>query len=236
MNRFTYFHNSSQSGNNLLTLTFVIALAINGGVLFAATKCHAKTSELYQEEYNKSKLAASISLFPKVDLNEFIDKNNNKESTRNNSKGTTANKDQSDPNTLLRELRERVRQDLLASRSNTESYVDVTLDSIPIGFLKDPPAFLDGSELKKGAIGSLLISQNSPARAYVLYIKPLLEEEQKLKIEKLDKKYGGANLYTVKKGENVEFYMSLVGIGAPIPTQSFIVFWKRDPGGIYMFN
>ena len=210
------FKNSSRSGKNLFGLTLILTLVIYLGMLVTPTKSHAKTSESSKKE--------------------SLEKNNKNELLENNNKRTTVNKNSTDPivsgKVLLKELRQLVRRDLLASGTNTVSAVDQTLDSLPINEVDNPAAFFNEEKLKAGAIGSLLISQNSPARAYSGYIKPILEIELKFKVERIIQNYGGENLYRVKNDLGIEFYMSLIGIGVPLPTQTFIVFWEKDPRNI----
>lgn len=158
---------------------------------------------------------------------------------------STENKDRDKPSTqnstgpggegegLLKLLRDRVRRDLLASGTNTESVIDETLDSLFLDELNDPATFLDGQNLKAGTIGSLGISQNSPSKAYSDYIDPILTIELGFnEIEEISEGYAGEKLYKARNSTNGdEFYMSLVGIGAPRPTQTFVVIWEKDPRG-----
>lgn len=160
-----------------------------------------------------------------------------KETPEKEEKETEANKNSTDPTGsgtgLLKELRDRVRRDLLASKTNTESVVDEYLDALPIDEANNPDSFFDGQSLKAGTIGSLGITQNSIGRTYSEYIEPILKEELGFNnIEEVPDGYGGERLYKARSNEDenniLEFYLSLVKING---TYTFVVIWEKDPRG-----
>ena len=164
-----------------------------------------------------------------------LEDNKNSESTENKDPDKPSTQNSTAPGGegegLLKLLRESVKRSLLESGTNTESVVNETLDSLFIDELSDPAAFLDGSSLKAGSVGSLGISQKTPRIAYDEYIEPILTKEMDFEIEEISEGYAGEKLYKARNAGGVEFYMSLVGIGAPRPTQTFVVIWEKDPRG-----
>ena len=232
MSKFIYFKNSSKSGNNFFRSMFILTLAIYLGVLITPSKCHAKTSELFEKEDKNNQTEPSIPTFPQANFNQSLENNKKKEPLENNDKGTPTNQNSTDPtaksNILLKQLRDRVRRDLLASGTNDPTLVERTLDSLPINEVDEPAAFFNGQKLKAGTIGSLGISQNSLARAYRGYIEPILKVELGFEIDEISGGYGGGNLYKAYDPKGVEFYMSLVGFGS-FKSQTFVVLWEKDP-------
>ncbi len=204
MTQFNYFKNLCKYGNNLFGLIFVIPLVFHTGVLMTPTESYAETTEKRFPYFQSPSIFASAK--------------------QNPTKPTISEND------LLKELRDRVRRDLLASGTNTEAVVDQTLDSLPIDELTNYAFFFDGQNLKVGTIGSLGISQHSIARTYSQYIEPI-SVELEFKIEKIKGGYGGENLYKIRNDEGVEFYLSLIGFGS-FNSQTFVVLWEKDPRGL----
>ena len=146
---------------------------------------------------------------------------------------TPANENSTDPNGsgkgLLKELRDRVRRDLLNSGTNDPAVVDQTLDSFFPEEDFDRSFFFDGQALKAGNNGSMGISQFNPRNAYSEYIEKILTEELEFEVEEISEGYGGEKLYKAKNDGGVEFYMSLIKIGF---SNTLVILWEKDPNSL----
>lgn len=236
MRQFNSFNNPSESGNKLLGLMLVIPFGLSPGLSIVPRNYEAKAIESYQPHNGEAE--PSLFLWRQVIFSKSIGKNLHNQSGENPNKQTPANQNTSETKSsgtsLLKDLRELIRRDLLASGTNTESVLDETLDSLPIDRVNNPSFFFDRQSLKAGSLGSLVIPQNSIARTYSQYIEPVLTIELGFKIEKIKGGYGNANLYNVRNTDGVEFYMSLVPVGGSVrtSTETFIIFWEKDPRNI----
>ncbi|MCP2729949.1 hypothetical protein [Limnofasciculus baicalensis] len=232
MRQFNYFKKISKYGNNFFSLMFVIPLALHNTVLMTPTDYHGKTTESFQENTRKTKIEPLVFPLAQVNLVKSLEENKKNQSPENKNEETIAKQNPTKPtvlgNDLLKELRNKVRRDLLASGTNSEAVVDQTLNSLPIEELSNSAFFFNRGKLKAGTIGSLAISQNSIARTYSQYLEPILTVELGFKIERIKGGYGGENLYKIRNDEGVEFYLSLIGFGS-FNSQTFVVLWEKDP-------
>jgi hypothetical protein len=208
---------------------FVIPLALHNTVLMTPTDYQSKT---FQENTKNIKVKPSVFPLPQVNLAKSIEENKKNQLPENKNNETSAKQNPTKPtvsgNDLLKELRNKVRRDLLASGTNSEAVVDQTLNSLPIEELSNSAFFFNRGKLKAGTIGSLAISQNSIARTYSQYIEPILTVELGFKIERIKGGYGGENLYKIRNDQGLEFYLSLIGFGS-FNSQSFVILWEKDP-------
>jgi hypothetical protein len=282
MTEFNSSKNSSQSGNNVFGLMFIIALAIHAAVLMMPIDYHSKTSDSAKKEDKKSKVEPSVSTSPKLtsakspeslakedtkkskvegdtkktevatdtktteaksavpssaegDSGEIPEDNSKSNETESDDKQTPANKTTGDAttsdNSIVKDLRDRIRTKLLASENSDSVVVDKFINSLPVAEVAQENAsyFFEGEALKPGIRGSVGIAETDVKIAYEQYIEPILNKQLGFELEEISDGYGGEKLYKAHNAEGVELYLSLVGVGTPSPTQTFVVIWEKDP-------
>ncbi|MCP2729948.1 hypothetical protein [Limnofasciculus baicalensis] len=183
----------------------------------------------------KTEAKPPVSPSAEADSDEIPEDNSKSDATESDDKETPANKTTTESttsdNTVVKDLRDRIRTKLLASENSDSVVVDKFINNLPVAEVaKDNvPYFFEGEALKEGIRGSVGIAETDVKIAYAQYIEPILNKQLGFEIEEISDGYGGEKLYKAQDAKGVELYLSLVGVGTPNPTQTFVVIWEKDP-------
>ncbi len=199
-----------------------------------SSKEDAKKTEAATDT-KKTEAKPAVSPSAEADSGEIPEDNSKSDATESKAQETPANQTPSEPttsdNTVVKDLRDRIQTKLLASENSDSVVVNKFINSLPVAEVaKDnAPYFFEGEALKEGIRGSVGIAETDVKIAYEQYIEPILNKQLGFDLEEISDGYGGEKLYKAQDAEGVELYLSLVGVGIPSPTQTFVVIWEKDP-------
>jgi hypothetical protein len=192
-----------------------------------------KTEAATDTKKTEAKPAASPSA--EGDSGEIPEDNSKSDETESDNKQTPDNKTKTDAttsdNTVVKDLRDRIRIKLLASENSDSAVVDQFINSLPVAEVakENAPYFFEGEALKEGIRGSVGIAETDVKIAYEQYVEPILNKQLGFEVEEISDGYGGEKFYKAQDAKGVELYLSLVGVGTPSPSQTFVVIWEKDP-------